>query len=209
MSGKLFTAKVLIVGNSNTGKTSLATRYVQNIYNEDYMATLGVDFYLKNIELDSGNILKLQIWDTAGQERFKSIVQQYYRGADGAVLTFCRADKASFEAIPLLVDLCRSHNKDLPIIVVETKIDSVGLTQGSDQHISDTDIMKLCTNQKTAFVKSSAKTGENVEIVFRILADQMLTKIENARRQSKGDLSNLHLHYDDTRLPSDSYFCCK
>lgn len=178
--GRYTLVKVLIVGESDTGKTSLVRRFVEEEFSADYLTTLGVDFSVKTIPLEDGNNIKLQLWDTAGQERFKGIVQQYFRGAQGAIITFQRTKPSSFKAIPQFVEQCRLYNKNLPIIVAETKIDSLGgLAYNEATCVSDNEIIQLCSTYRCAFVRSSAMTGENVEIVFRTLCEQIITRLQN------------------------------
>lgn len=82
-----FLAKIIIVGDSGVGKTNLITKFCDDIFQENYVATIGVDFKLKTIEIESTRI-KLQIWDTAGQERFRNITQTYFKGASAIILAY-------------------------------------------------------------------------------------------------------------------------
>ena len=91
-----FIFKVLLLGNSNVGKSSLFLRFVDDIWNDTFVPTIGVDFKIKTFEIDSKKI-KMQIWDTAGQERFKNIIASYYRGAHGILLLYDVTDKDSFK----------------------------------------------------------------------------------------------------------------
>eukprot|EP01063_Lacrimia_lanifica_P028879 TRINITY_DN42_c0_g2_i1.p1 TRINITY_DN42_c0_g2~~TRINITY_DN42_c0_g2_i1.p1 ORF type:complete len:217 (+),score=124.04 TRINITY_DN42_c0_g2_i1:59-709(+) len=83
----LMLLKVLILGDSGVGKSSLMRQYVENKFDMRYRATIGADFLTKEIELE-GTLVTLQIWDTAGQERFQSLGSAYYRGADACMLVF-------------------------------------------------------------------------------------------------------------------------
>ncbi len=80
-------AKLVIIGDSGVGKTNLMTKYCEGIFKESYVATIGVDFKLKDIKVGDQKI-RLQIWDTAGQERFRNITQAYFKGARGIILAF-------------------------------------------------------------------------------------------------------------------------
>ena len=90
--------KILTIGESGVGKTCILRRFVENKFLKNHLATIGIDFKTKNIEID-GTPIKLKIWDTAGQERFRNITNQYYKGADGIVLVFDVVDQKSFEKI--------------------------------------------------------------------------------------------------------------
>ena len=72
--------KLVIIGNSGVGKSSVLLRFADDQFNESYITTIGVDFRFKTLSIDGKNV-KLQIWDTAGQERFRTITNAYYKGA--------------------------------------------------------------------------------------------------------------------------------
>merc|ERR1711991_559433 len=87
MSRKKVLLKVIVLGDSGVGKTSLMVQYVSNKFTMQTKSTIGSDFLSKEIEL-GGRPLTLQIWDTAGQERFQSLGTSFYRGSDGVVFVF-------------------------------------------------------------------------------------------------------------------------
>ena len=89
---------MIVIGDSGVGKTNLITRYCENNFKNSYVATIGVDFKMKWMNID-GKKIKIQIWDTAGQERFKNITQTYYKGAAGIILVYSVTDSASFDNI--------------------------------------------------------------------------------------------------------------
>jgi len=93
-----FLAKVFIIGDSGVGKTNLLTKFCDGVFKDSYVATIGVDFKLKTINVDDAKV-KLQIWDTAGQERFRNITQTYYKGAAGIILAYAVNNKQSFKNI--------------------------------------------------------------------------------------------------------------
>ena len=80
-------AKVIIIGDSGVGKTNMLTRYCEGTFKNTYVATIGVDFKTKTVNVDQTKI-KLQIWDTAGQERFRNITQTYYKNASAIMLVY-------------------------------------------------------------------------------------------------------------------------
>ncbi|TRY97320.1 hypothetical protein DNTS_020604 [Danionella cerebrum] len=90
--------KLLIIGNSGVGKTSLLFRYAEDSFSPAFVSTVGIDFKVKTI-LRNNNRIKLQIWDTAGQERYRTITTAYYRGATGFLLMFDITNRDSFNAV--------------------------------------------------------------------------------------------------------------
>lgn len=92
------TAKILILGESKVGKSSLLLRFTEDHFMETIGPTLGIDYKIKRVQSRSYDV-NLQLWDTAGQERFKSIVESYYHGAHGVALVFDVGDRGSFEKI--------------------------------------------------------------------------------------------------------------
>ncbi len=90
--------KVIIIGDSGVGKTNILTRYCEGIFKDSYVATIGIDFKVKVVDVE-GRKVKLQIWDTAGQERFKNITQTYYKGAAGIILVYAINNQDSFRNI--------------------------------------------------------------------------------------------------------------
>ncbi len=90
--------KVLLVGNSVVGKSSLILRYVDQIWNDVFVPTIGVDFKVKSLEIKNKSI-KLQIWDTAVQERFQNVISSYFKGANGILLIFDNTSRDSFKVL--------------------------------------------------------------------------------------------------------------
>jgi Ras-related protein Rab-1A len=90
--------KIVLIGESNTGKTSMLLRFADNIFTENYLCTIGVDFKIKTLKVDD-KIVKMQIWDTAGQERFRSISHAYYRNSHGCIALYDITSRASFDQL--------------------------------------------------------------------------------------------------------------
>ena len=114
--------KILIIGDSNVGKTSILLQHTSNFFQETHIATIGVEFKLKEIMLDNIEY-KLNIWDTAGQERFKAITKSFFKAADGIVFVYDVTNKPSFENIKNWIKDAESKANDFKIIIVGNKID--------------------------------------------------------------------------------------
>lgn len=92
--------KLIIIGDSGVGKTNILIRFCEDKFKSSYVATIGVDFKIKTIDV-KGKPIKLQIWDTAGQERFKNVTQAYYKGAAGIIMIYSITEARTFENIGL------------------------------------------------------------------------------------------------------------
>ncbi|MFX1503800.1 MAG: GTP-binding protein, partial [Promethearchaeota archaeon] len=165
--------KSIVVGDGGVGKTALTLRFSKGFFTEDYKMTIGVDFHVKTISIDSveGTIrAKLQIWDTGGQERFSSIRPMYYRGSLGALLIFDLTNPASFEHLPQWIEEVRANVKtEIPLLLVGNKSDLI-----DQRTVSLEEINNFTKNFNLYYMETSAKTGEGVGDCFYILACLMI-----------------------------------
>ncbi|KAJ2640980.1 Ras- protein Rab-18-B, partial [Coemansia sp. RSA 1694] len=120
------TFKILLVGDSNVGKSSILLRFTDDHFlpPEDTSATIGVDFKVKMYDLGSKRY-KLTIWDTAGQERFRTLTSSYYRGAQGVILVYDVCSRESFEHLNNWIDELSTYcsSDDIIKMVIGNKID--------------------------------------------------------------------------------------
>ncbi|KAL9245695.1 hypothetical protein vseg_019317 [Gypsophila vaccaria] len=119
--------KVIVLGNSGVGKTSLINRYVHKRFNQQFKPTIGADFATREIQVD-GKLVNLQIWDTAGQERFHSLGSAFFRGADSCVLVYDVTVQATFDSLKAWRDdfikqTDISDPSKFPFVVIGNKID--------------------------------------------------------------------------------------
>jgi len=165
--------KSIVVGDGGVGKTALTLRFSKGFFTEDYKMTIGVDFHVKTISIDTveGPIkCKLQLWDTGGQERFSSIRPMYYRGSLGVVLVYDVTNSASFEHLPQWIEEVRANIKaDVPILLVGNKSDL------ADQRAVSIEELNIFTRDfNLYYMETSAKTGDGVGDCFYILACLMI-----------------------------------
>lgn len=120
------TLKLLIIGESGVGKSSLLLRFTEDNFDPEQTLTIGVDFKTKKLTID-GNTVKLAIWDTAGQERFRTLTPSYYRDAQGAILVFDVSSYATFSKLETWLSELDTYSTKSNIVkmVVGNKIDMV------------------------------------------------------------------------------------
>lgn len=117
--------KIVMIGDSHVGKTSFISCVCEEPFNEKFVATIGIDFRIKNI-YDEFGITKIQLWDTAGQERFNTISQSYYRGSNAAIVFFDISNLESFLNVEKWINEYKAYNFNEQILLVGNKIDLEG-----------------------------------------------------------------------------------
>lgn len=179
--------KVVLIGNTGCGKTCIVTRFVSNTYDETVKNTVGAAFNTKTVMTPSGDALKFQIWDTAGQERFKNLTKMYYQGSKAAICVFAINDPESFVGAKDWVKEMRSKATENAIIVLcANKIDV------PERKVSREEAESFAAANQLLYIETSAKTGENVDLIFNTLAEE-LPHAERKRLQKSLELLELQL----------------
>jgi len=168
------TIQLLVIGDSSVGKTSLITRYTNGTFKEEYLATVGLDYYSK-VEAINNQTINIKLWDTAGQERYKALTQNYFRNAEGVLLTFDVTNTESFNNLKDWIGSIKtnmeSKNIFLPLIIVGNKID-----MEEAREINKEDAEKFVSDNNYKYFETSAKTGEGVDDAIRDLVNQVLNQ---------------------------------
>jgi Ras-related protein Rab-1A len=170
--------KLVIVGDSGVGKSSVMLRFSDDKFEIEHMSTIGVDFRFRTVVIDKTTV-KLQIYDTAGQERFKTITNAYYRGADGIILCYDVTDKDSFDHVDeWLAEISRNifDEKDVCKLIIGNKADLKDdrvISEEAGQHCAD--------KNKCLFLETSAKVATNVDTAFLTVAKELV----NLRKKNK------------------------
>jgi len=161
--------KLLIIGDSGVGKSSILLRFTEDDFEEDQPCTIGVDFKVKMIEF-ANKKLNLTIWDTAGQEKFRSLTSSYYRGTQGIILVYDVTNRKSFEHLELWlgeIDMYTT-NEDVVKLLVGNKIDR------PDREVSKEEGAEFARSKAMVFIECSAKTRLGIQQTFEELVQKIL-----------------------------------
>ncbi|NXA43075.1 RB39B protein, partial [Eudromia elegans] len=169
--------RVIVLGDSTVGKSSLLRRYAHDVFLEAPSHTVGVDFYVRHVELRPGLRVKLQFWDTAGQERFRSVTRSYYRSAAGALLLFDITNRASFESV-------RRWHRDAADAVRPSRLVFLLVGHKSDlareRRVARAEAERLAAALGAPYMETSAKDASNVAPAFRALALAVVEALNSA-----------------------------
>ena len=164
-----FIFKVLLIGNSDVGKSSLILRYVDQIWNDVFVPTIGVDFKVKSLQIDNKRV-KMQIWDTAGQERFRNVISSYFKGAHGILLIYDITARDSFKELEnWLGEVERNATPQVLKILIGNKCD---LDEQRQITVDEGEAFAARNGMK--FIETSAKNNTNVNEAFEALAKIMV-----------------------------------
>ena len=175
--------KVILLGNTTVGKTSLIIKYIKNEFSFNYLQTLGLDFKQKIFKMKNGKDIRLRIFDTAGQERFKSVSFSFIKKANGIILLYDIGNKNSFEALDSWMESIKDNaDKKIPIILVGNKCD----INDEKRKVTFEEGEKKGKEFQIPFFETSCKDGINVKEVFeRIVNDIIFKKNQTLRGELK------------------------
>jgi len=160
-----YIVRLLMVGDSSCGKTSLVLRFDQNVFSTKFVTTIGVDYRDKMVKIE-GSPMRLQLWDTAGQERFRSLTSNFFGRADGFVLCYDVSNRPSFDhVVGWMRDIRTRAPPDCDIVLCGNKSDL-----DSDRVVGPEEGRVLADEYGVRFFETSALTGQNVEEMFTSLA---------------------------------------
>ena len=195
--------KILIIGDTNVGKTSLLLRYIDDYFPDKHMATIGVEYRVKAIEY-RGFKIKLQLWDTAGQERFHSITKNFFQNADGILFVYDITNKKSFKGVKNWIKESEEIKDDIQKIIVGNKCDMI-----HQRVVTNQEVEKYCNENKIDFIETSAKDNINlkevfnkiIELIFKDKSDEEIIKEFKPKMQNSSILS--HSRKDNKKVS-----CC-
>ena len=178
---KLLDIKIITLGDSRVGKTSLIVKYIDNRFTGTFVTTMGFDIKNKQITLKDGTEAKMMLFDTAGQERFRSLAENYIKKANGVLLVYDISERESFQNIENWVDSIRENSDELPTILIGNKSDLI-----EERKVSYEEGKQKADEYGCSFYETSCKTGDNVNKCFIELSELVYEKIGKKPSQKSG-----------------------
>lgn len=199
--------KIILIGSSGVGKSSILQRYIQKSFNESYSCTIGVDFFMKSIEIGEDTV-KLQLWDTAGTEKYRSLTTSYYRGAHAAYVVFDLTNRETFDVLPQWIEnYYKFSNADLEknIILIGNKSDLA-----EKRVINKEEIDNFIKINGIVYYETSAKNGSNIEECFYCIAKQLVEQYKGKLNEGsiRKDIINNESFKNSQEIPHESKGCC-
>jgi len=197
--------KLLIIGDSAVGKTSMLLKYTDNFFPESHLATIGVEFKTKEVEYN-GYKIELQIWDTAGQERFKSITKSFFRNTNGIIFVYDITQKNTFKNVKDWIKDSEVNDFGFQRILVGNKIDLQNKRQ-----VSLEDAKEWADKKNMEVIETSAKTGANIDKAVLKLIELILQNKTNDEIMNKFGVTekkNTEKLYNKDNKTKKSKKCC-
>ncbi|XP_044010078.1 ras-related protein Rab-13-like [Aphidius gifuensis] len=196
--------KVIIIGDTSTGKSCLLNSLLSEQFNEEELPTIGVDFKAKMIEIN-GTIIKLQLWDTAGQERFRNVTTAYYHEAKGIILVYDVTNEKSFDNIINWLSLVNDRAPaDVKKILLGTKCDIENKRKVPKERGE-----QLAAKYKMKFLETSSKMNINIEEAFFLLArDIYIAENEDIVLNTSTNDRNILLQSSSKKKKRKCFLCC-
>jgi small GTP-binding protein len=171
----LMKVKVCFIGDAGVGKTSLIKRYVLDVFDDRYIATIGTKVTKKIVDVDGQVKVMMLVWDIMGQKGFRELLREaYFFGAHGAIAVCDLTNKETLEELRYWIKALTDVAGDVPIVFAGNKVDLE-----NDRVIKEQDLQELASKYKGKAYLTSAKTGQNVEAAFKTLATAMSEKMKS------------------------------
>ena len=181
--------KIVLIGDTCVGKSCILVRFSDDVFSENYVTTIGVDFRFKTM-IVKNKIAKIQIWDTAGQERYRSITTAYYRGAAAIIICCDSTNKDSFYNLNNWIDeIAKYTDKDVDKLILMNKCDLV-----EDRVIDKSEMNKFEKENGIKIMEVSAKTGDGIDKAFEYIIQKLIDnnekKTSNTMTLQGGNVNN-------------------
>ena len=175
--------KIIIIGDSNVGKSNILSRYTKDQFQGNSKATVGVELGTKFVKVE-GVGAKLQIWDTAGQERYRSLTSSYYKGCHGCFIVYDITNEASFQSISTWYEQAvKEAGKDVSIILVGNKCDLE-----SERKVSKEQGEEKARSMNASFFETSALSKVNIDDIFNEIVNNIFQRTKGQKNDDDDDI---------------------
>ena len=183
------TMRVITLGESGVGKTSIIRRYIHNIFDENNLSTIGLNFSFKEVKLKNGKSINIKLIDTAGQEKYKALAKSYFKNVDAVLFVFSLNNQDSFDNMKNWINLFNdNHNgkEGIPKYLIGNKADE-------KREVQKNMVDEFLSKNKYKYFETSAKDNNGIDELFQELSEDLYTilvetgsnKIQNAQTLNK------------------------
>ena len=198
--------KIIIIGDSNVGKSNILSRYTKDQFQGNSKATVGVELGTKFVKVE-GVGAKLQIWDTAGQERYRSLTSSYYKGCHGCFIVYDITNEASFESINTWYEQAvKEAGKDISIILVGNKCDLE-----NERKVSKEKGEEKAKTMNASFFETSALSKVNIDDIFKEIVNNIYQRTKGQKNDDDDDIEIINENEKPVNLaqqPQEKKSCC-
>lgn len=173
-NSKCLEAKIVLLGDQNVGKSSIAQRFCKNVFKGQYVITIGGSYLQQKFTLNNGVNIKFHIWDTGGQERFRSMANLYYQDASAAILTYDITNEKTFDSMYYWIDQLKSKLEEEKIVIclAGNKCDC----EEDERRVTYTKGKELADSSKMVFFETSAKNDIGIKELFETIGNTIYNK---------------------------------
>ena len=198
--------KLLTLGETEVGKTSIVLRYSDDKFHDNKIATIGIDFKIKIIKKGDKKI-KVSIYDTAGQERFKNIVKHYYKGANGVLLIYDITKRDTFEKLEFWLEDLKENSDNLNNLFIYLIGNKNDLEERREVDFEEAN--NFAKEKNIPYIEVSAKTGNNIKKLFDEMIKGTLSKIITNEKKENNLSNSINLSFlDKESVFQRKKFCC-
>ena len=176
--------KVVLVGESGVGKTSIISQFVDQTFQDDQQSTTGGSFSTKSILCEGGKTLKFEIWDTAGQEKYRSLTKMFYKDANAAIMVYDVTRKDSFEELKTYWSgqIKESSPANIILVVAGNKSDLI-----EQETVDEGEARNFAKEINAIFISTSAKNSEGINNLFEEIAKKYTGSTNVSIKQEEGE----------------------
>lgn len=199
--------KIILIGNASVGKTSIFNKFINGEFSKTYKSTITVECKSKYLKLDKNLFAKLNIWDTCGTEIYRAVTQQYYRGAQGAIVIFDLTQQNTFNDLKKWIkDIKSCGEKNIQILIVGNKLDLIG-----QRKVTQSQAVNFCRENNYKYIEASAKDGTNILKIFEEMSFDLASKHQKQKEKEinkKYKEKTLGLSINDDISEKKKKGCC-